>query len=133
MLKSHTVIVLSSDVFIAAHSCSLWTLMGADLRAALNSHEKAAPLEVETHPLMSECYFLSAPKARVRSVAHLLAQLGGDVVQDQLVMGEHQELLPAALQQVCDVLPEPRQGNKVISKAAPSRWPRQKTPIHFTF
>ena len=46
----------------------------------------------------------------VRSVAsahltHLFSQFGGDVIQDQLMMSEHQELLPPALQHVSDVLP----------------------------
>lgn len=39
-------------------------------------------------------------------LTHLFSQLGGDVIQDQLVMGEHQKLFPPSLQHVSDVLPE---------------------------
>lgn len=39
-------------------------------------------------------------------LTHLFSQLGGDVIQDQPVMGEHQKLFPPSLQHVSDVLPE---------------------------
>lgn len=39
-------------------------------------------------------------------LTNLFSQLGGDVIQDQLVMGKHQKLLSPSLQHVSDVLPE---------------------------
>lgn len=59
-------------------------------------------------------------------LTHLLSQLGGDVIQDQLVMGKHQKLLPPSFQHVSDVLPEeantkPRSGAITMGRQTHTR------------
>lgn len=53
---------------------------------------------------------------------HLFSQLGSDVIQDQLVMGEHQKLFPPSLQHVSDVLPEEARTHKANSAPGQSQW-----------
>lgn len=54
-------------------------------------------------------------------LTNLFPQLGGDVIQDQLVMGKHQKLLSPSLQHVSDVLPEEAK-HKANSDPVQSQW-----------